>query len=113
MRSVTDKILDSQPMGSSFESEAIFLDQIYGFSFQAIYSGTPNGTFVLQASNQDVSFGKAVTEWTDISGSSYAVTSSGSTIWNYNGAFFRWVRVKYIYNSGSGSCSVTFTSKGV
>ena len=100
-------------MGADFSSQPIFLYQIYGFSLQAIFTRTPNGSFKLQGSNQDVKFGSSVTEWTDLSGSTVAVTAAGDALFNFNGAFFRWVRLVYTRSSGTGSCSVTFTSKGV
>jgi hypothetical protein len=113
MKCVTEKIISSGDMSGNIESQAILLDQIYGFSAQAIYTGSPDGVLSLLASNQDVKFGEPITEWTTITGSEEIVSAPGDTMWNFNGAFYRWFKVSYSFNSGSGSLDVTFTSKGV
>jgi hypothetical protein len=113
MKVVTDKILDNADMSAGFVSEPILLDQIYGFSLQAIFTGTPNGSFKLQVSNQDVFLREQVTEWTDLADSSTAITAAGDIMYNVTSAFYRWVRIVYTRTSGSGNCDVTLTSKGV
>lgn len=113
MKVVTDKIIESQNMANSFTSSHILLDQIYGYSLHAVYSGSPVGTFKLQVSNQDVQLRESVTEWTDLGSSSVSVSASGSNMWNISDAFYRWVRVVYTKTSGTGSCTITMTSKGI
>lgn len=113
MKFANEKIIVSADMSANFESEPILLDQIYGFSFQSVFTGSPNGTFKLQASNDDVKLGFDVYNWTDIADSSQAITAAGDITWNFDGCFFKWVKVVYTFSSGTGSCDITYASKGV
>ena len=108
MRFVSDLVLSGQSMAADFETEAIKIELTYGFSFQAIYTGVPVGNFILQASN-DLS---NPTNWIDIPDSDQPIVGSGMIMWNYNGAFYRWVKVFYDATSGSGTCSIAYSSKG-
>lgn len=112
MKFANNQIKTNESLGASFSTDAILLDQIYGFNFQAILTGSPNGTFKLQASNDDVKEPTMVSNWVDIADSSQAVTTSGSIMWDYNGAFFKWVRVVFTFSSGSGAATIIFSAKG-
>lgn len=113
MKFANVKVINAANMSASFNSSPILLDQIYGFSFQSIFTGSPNGSFKLQCSNDNVQTESQVSNWTDIAGTSQAITASGSLLYNVNYAFYMWVRVVYTFSSGSGSCNVTYASKGV
>lgn len=113
MKFVNEKIITAADMSSSFESAPILLDQIYGFSFQAIFTGSPNGTFKLQSSNDEGRLADSVTNWTDVADSSQVISSAGDITWNFDGCFFKWVKVVYTFSAGTGSCDVTYASKGV
>lgn len=113
MKFANEKIISQADMSTSFLSKAILLDQIYGFSFQAVFTGSPVGSFKLQASNDDVKNESDVTNWTDVADSSAAVSAAGDLTYNYEGCFFKWVRIVYTAGSGSGSCNVVYASKGV
>lgn len=105
-------------------SSPIRLDQIYGFAVQAFWVGSPNvtGTFKLQAScdspptHSQVSNGgpDAVTNWDDITNSPHTITTDtgGTYTWNFNGAFYNYVRLVYTNASGSGSLSAEICLKG-
>jgi ABC-type phosphate transport system substrate-binding protein len=114
MKFTNEKITSAQSMGASFTSESVLIDQIYGFSMQAVFTGSPVGTFKLQASNDNINakFPQDVTNWTDIADSSEAISDAGGITWNFNGAFYRWVRVVYTRSSGSGSCDIFYSAKG-
>lgn len=112
MKFANEKILEAKSMTLSFQSIPVQLDQIYGFNLHAIFTGSPIGTFKLQASNDDVPLASQISNWIDISGSSQAIIASGSVMWNYNGAFYRWVKVVYTAAGGSGSCDINLMSKG-
>ena len=113
MKFANEKVVNAVSMASSFSSSPILLDQIYGFSFQAVFTGTPNGSFKLQCSNDDVKLDSQIVNWSDISGTAQAITAAGSILYNVNYAFYKWVRIVYTASSGSGSCDVTYASKGV
>lgn len=105
---------------STITSNPIRLDQIYGYAVQAIYTGSPVGTLKLQAScdtppNQSqVSNGgpDTVTNWTDITNATQAVTSAGNFIFNVNGAFYNYVRLVYTNTSGTGALTAQICIKG-
>ena len=113
MKFANEKVVNAVSMASSFNSSPILLDQIYGFSFQAVFTGSPVGTFKLQCSNDDVKLESQVSNWSDIASTSQAVSAAGSILYNVNYAFYKWVRVVYTATSGTGSCDITYASKGV
>lgn len=103
-------------------SNAIPLDQIYGFAIQIVSSGTAEGAVKLQAScdaparQTQVSNGgpDEITDWTDIADSSILiVTGDNNIMYNYNGCFYRAVRVVYTNTTGSGLMSAKLSVKGV
>lgn len=54
-------ILTGQSLASSFVSLPIIVTANNAFSFQIVYSGSPNGTFTVQTSNDgSVTIGAAV-----------------------------------------------------
>jgi hypothetical protein len=112
MKFANEKVLTDEDMSADFVSDPILIDQIFGYSFQAIFSGSPDGSFKLQASNDDVSRPQNVSNWTDIAGTALVITVDGDAMWNVTNAFYKWVRISWTVLSGTGSCSVTYASKG-
>lgn len=104
-----EKILSAQSLTASFETTPVNLSEAIGYSFQAVFSGTPNGAFKLQASNDD---NGSPTNWSDIASSSVTVSAAGSAMWNNDGAHYQWVRIVYTFTSGTGSCDITACLKG-
>ena len=98
---------------------AMFLANLMGFSFQTVLTGSPVGTLKLQMSNDVGTItsaadhtGTGVTNWTDITGSSFSVAAAGNWGWDYTLPGFRWVRMVYTPASGTGTISTTFQAKG-
>ena len=112
MKFANEKIISAADMSSSFLSEPILLDQIYGYSFQAVFTGSPNGTFKIQCSNDDVNSSSSVVGWSDVGSSSQAISAAGDLFYNIDAAFYKWVRIVYTRSSGSGSCDVVYFAKG-
>lgn len=105
---------------TSFQTQAIDLDQKFGYSIQAAITGTITGTMNLQGSDD---FGTiqpggpdngapGVTNWSDITGSSTSIAGAGSAIWNAEGVFYKWVRVNYVATSGTGTITIRINTKG-
>lgn len=123
MRSNTITVLaDAVMTGTSVvESQAIPLEQIFGYAMQAVWTGTPNGTLKLQASSDAPARGGTsdgtpdeIANWSDITSSSVAITgSAGNYMWNVDAAFYRWVRLVYTNTSGVGVLNVKVSVKGV
>lgn len=101
------------------QSIGIDLNYRYGVSIQVVITGNPIGTLSLQGSNDygtrnpnlpDI--GQGVVNWTDIDRSAIAVTGSGTAAWNFQGSFYKWVRMIYTATSGSGTLTARANSKG-
>lgn len=106
---------------NTITSNAIPVDQLWGFAIQAVWTGTPTGTIKLQASsdspvgdNAIADPSSTITNWSDISNSSYSITgAAGNYMWNFSGCGFRFVRVSYTNASGSGTLTAKLSAKGV
>lgn len=88
------------------------------YALQIVTTGaTVTGTFKLQGSNSDINIpydgivDATAMDWTDIDGSSTAVTVAGSVLWNASGAGYRWVRVVWT-ESGTAAGAVTGRENG-
>lgn len=94
----------------------IWLGHIANYAIQLVFTGTPVGSFKLQASNdvgQINSEGATtqvagVTQWTDITDSALSVTAAGDIMWTVENAGYTWVRV--VWTATGGSSSPTLTS---
>lgn len=112
-------------MNATINSLAVPLYQVYGYSIQIVFTGTPTGSFKLQASDDPVpqagspsiTAQATPTNWTDIVNSTQAITAAGSIIWTVTDAFYNWVRVVYTDTSGGTSTAIvtvsTYNGKGV
>ena len=109
-------------MNTNLTSSAFNLNQIYGYCIQAVWTGTPTGTFKLQASADpsDIQLRNANQQpvnWTDVANSSQAVTIAGSYMWNVTEIMYGWVRLVYTDTSSGASTAVltvsTINTKGV
>jgi hypothetical protein len=111
--------LSSTDMSANITSNAIWLGHIANFAIQLTFTGSPTGTFKLQASNDeganDLKLADAsITNWTDVDGSDQAITEAGNHMWNVQNCGYRWVRVVYTFTSGTGSITVArMNVKGV
>lgn len=100
-------------MNTTITSAAYSLDRIFGYSIQASFTGTPTGTFKLQASSDptgdQASPSNATnipTHWTDIVDSSESVSAAGNFMWNVTDVFYNWVRLIYTDSSSGSSTAV-------
>jgi len=98
-------------MNTNLASTAEAIPDIYGYCIQAVFTGTPTGTFKLQASNDAFkqvtpSTPQVPVNWTDIANSSVDVTAAGDYTWNVIGAFYPFVRLVYTDTSGGTSTAV-------
>lgn len=110
-------------LNTTVNSTPMQLYEMYGFSIQAVFTGTPTGTFKLQASNDPVyasnipAGARVVTNWTDIANSMVTVTAAGDYMWNVTDSMYNFVRVVYTDGSAGASTAVltvcTFNSKGI
>jgi len=125
MRFAPVYLASGQSMASDFKSNGVDLNQTVLYSIEAVFSGSPSGTINLEVSNDIVPVASSasnpvgldpaanVVNWVTYTGSSTTVSGSGNFLWNCLEAGYRWVRVSYTAASGSGTCTITFSGKGV
>ena len=107
-------------MNTNLTSQVLQLENMYGYAIQIVWTGTPTGSFSLQASCDPVTqanqkFGPngvvtyAPTNWSTVANSSYAVSAAGDNMWSYGElAVYNYVRVVYTDGS-SGDSTATIT----
>ncbi len=114
-------LFSSVVMSTDLASPAIPLVNIYGFSIQAVVTGTPTGVFSLQASADPFDYANPTqpptpANWTTIDGSPCGVTAEANCLWNINGSFYNYVRLVYEDASSGMSTAVlnaSLNAKGV
>lgn len=116
------QLVSSGVLGVNYTSSVVDLQQVWVFSLQASWTGSPIGEFKLQASNdiipvinnQDYPVTPPVV-WTTISGSVNSTTalSSASYVWNIDSPAYRWVRLSYVASTATGVLIVNGLCKGV
>lgn len=121
MRVSNKSIITNGDMSADITSPAYLLDQVYGYSIQAVYTGTPNGALKLQVScdpgpNSQVSPAlDQPSNWDDLASSNVSVVGAGSWTWNVDIGFYEWVRVVYTEGgmADTGTLNVRINTKGV
>jgi len=106
--------------GGPVVTTPVLLENIFGFSIQIVWTGTPVGVFTIQGSN-DLGFKNlqtgavtGVTNWTPLtSGTISAAGSAANGMFNDVGAYFRWVQISYAPTSGTGTASANMQIKGL
>lgn len=113
MRPYNKQISVNVLMNTSSNSSAYCLDTIFGYSIQAVYTGTPTGTLKLQGSDDPTGdFASPAnatnipTNWSDIAGTSQALTAAGTFLWNMSDVGYNWVRLVYTDTSGGTSTAI-------
>lgn len=121
MNVFNERIITNVVMNTNIESAAIPIVNSFGYFVQAVYSGVPTGTLRLQASGDKFDYASPVqppvpTNWNDIKGSQFSITSAGTCSWNVGaGTYYNYVRVLYVDSSSglsSAILNVTFNAKG-
>ncbi len=117
-----DLLNGTQSMDADFNLRPCWLGHIAQYAIQLTFSGTPDGTFTLQCSNDQghpnaqakSEQSEDVDNWTTISGSSTVVSEAGDITWNAENVGYTWVRVAYTANNPGGVLETgRFNAKGV
>lgn len=100
-------------------SGAYYLKNVFGIAIQALFTGSPVGSILLQGScdngseePDEAATGDGVVNWNTIINSPQNVTGAGLVTWNFNGVFYKWIRVVYTAASGTGTLTITVNTKG-
>src|SRR5271165_5923172 len=120
MRILNETLLSAGDMTTILHSSPLELAYAFGYSIQGTYSGSPVGTLILEGSNdvptpQDANFNLASfvpTNWTTIASSTIAISGPDAILYNFSGAFYRYVRATYTPISGSGALTIVGNTKG-
>lgn len=104
-------------MSANITSSALPLATMYGYSIQVVMTGVLTGTLKLQCSDDfgnsnSAVDGTGITTWTDVQGTSTAITNTTTTVYNFADVFYRWVRLVYTATTGAGTMVATFNAKG-
>lgn len=110
----------SNSMNSSFNGQAYHVETLEGYSVCAAWtetSATLAGTLKLQASNDAFTdnvgnIEKSNATWVDITGSSVAVSGSGSQFWNVSDVYYKAFRIVWTSSSGQGTFEAFIHAKG-
>lgn len=123
MRIFNDAVtFSSSSLSTSLDSQAIYLGHIVDYAIQIVFTGSPQGNFKLQVSNDFGSIDSAtkqiqstgVVNWTDVADSAFTVSAAGNVFWDVQNAGHRWVRVVWTQTGGSGTItSAKVNGKGV
>lgn len=104
-------------MNKNITSKAMQLQNGMFYNIQIVYTGTPTGTFKLQASSDNSAtmtaagqFPYTPVNWTDVLNSSQVVVNAGSTMWNVEWASYNFIRVVYTDGSSGASTAVITVS---
>jgi len=123
MRIFNESMIDAPvSLAADAVSKPIYLGHIAQCAIQAIFTGTPDGSFKLQCSN-DPGHPNAqarseqyadVVNWTDIAGSTQLITAAGDLTYNIENIGYLWVRIVWTFTASTGSLtSCRCNGKGV
>lgn len=94
----------------------IWMGHVINASIQLVFTGTPDGSFKLQVSNDPGSMHSAseaqqyagLTNWTDVADSSQTISAAGNLAYELQNNGFEWVRVVWTASTaGSGTPTLT------
>jgi hypothetical protein len=112
-------------MSVSSKTIGIDLNQEFGYSIQAVWTGTPIGTFTVEVSNDIVPIASIpgnpigpnpaanVVNWSTYTNSNVTTTgTNGNWTWISQLIPYRWARLSYAATSGTGNLNVVMYAKG-
>lgn len=119
MRFAPIDIVVNGDMSSSITSTTVPLDQVFGYSVQAVYttSGALLGVLQLECSNdheEDNEKNVIVPgTWTPIANSNVTLAGAGNYVWNVTSSNYLWFRLTYTPAPlDSGVLNVSCVTKG-
>lgn len=119
MRFTEVKILTNADMSqASIHSNGVQLQQGVNLSIQAVWTGAPVGTLIVQVSDDIVAPSPGadpaanVVNWSKYTGSDATVNGAGDIMWVDRNSGYQWIRILYAKISGTGTLNATFSGKG-
>lgn len=112
MRTLNTAVFNNSSITSGLTSGPINDKFIIAASLQATFTGTaPTGTLKFQCSNDQGPAAQAV-NWSDIPSQSVAVSGSGSYLIPKFEVSYQWIRVAFLFTSGTGTVAANVKTIG-
>jgi hypothetical protein len=112
MKEFVSKVLsaaDASTTQNGITTDSSFIVAISG---QAVLTGSPVGNLKFQASNDVLQGNQVPTNWTDIPGTTVAVSAAGSFLLPKIDICYNRVRLVYVPTSGTGTVSANIKALG-
>lgn len=108
MRIVQKKgFVSAQTIAGNYSSPALEVSHLIVASLEYVVTGTPTGTLKAQASIDGV-------VWYDLATLTAALAgAAASGLWNLSDMGYKYVRVTYVFTSGTGVLTVNVNAKGI
>lgn len=103
----TIELFKVDDMSGNIASDIIPTQYESNIGIQLLFTGSPIGSFTIDASNDSTNW-----ESMTFSEGAIAVSGAGSHALSIKGFGFKYLRVVYVFSSGTGSLSGTLTAKG-
>jgi hypothetical protein len=100
-------IVTAGDMSGAITSSPVRMDQTSSLSIQAVFTGSPAGSFKVQISNDDAS----PTNWSDYANSTVTISGAGNQAWDIWAVAAKWVRLIYTPSGGSGTLNARANSR--
>jgi len=108
---------------ANWTSRPLWVGNTVNYAIQAVYTGTPNGTFRLQGCNDEGQISAmalsvvddGLVNWSNIDESAIVVIAAGNLLYNAQDVGYRWVRLAWTDTSSSNPSTLTvcrFNGKG-
>lgn len=113
MKNAPIQLFNSVAASGSVNSPGIYLANMYVYSMHGIWGAGGTGSIVIQASNDDVPFNingtsssSNVVNWAPIAGGTMTVSGAGSSLLNFDGIGYLWVRAAFVTTGGTSATVV-------
>lgn len=103
-------VFDNVQLNQDRTSAAVLIphNDFERISFQNIIQGSADGLFFVQVSNDLTNDSALVSNWIDYPDSSTNILGVTQLLINMKDLSFKWIRLAYIHNSGSGIVDSTY-----
>ena len=96
---INAQLVTNGNMASTIVTSPVNLEKLSSLSFQVTFSGSPNGSMLLQSSNNG-------STWTSITNTIRTITAAGDIMYPIAEFDVHYIRVAWVPTSGSGTMNV-------
>lgn len=100
-----DSIIENGNMTGDLTSGPLDASSIYALGIFAKYDGSPSGSLIFEGSANKV-------DWFELE-TATTITAAGNNGSEFKDYPWKWIRVRYVFSSGTGTLNVWLNSKGV